>query len=519
HYFDDTIENIFFIDKTTYRTDKKRTINTKIRIGVSTQIFTHKQSVSILRKNIPQATVGEKEYSNWRNRIFSDLGQGILFEDYIYYIPLFFDNSQVIFDYLDKDNSWIHFLSIPTNHSLKKQLNREYSLHAKDKPLPSPDNLYDFDYKKYLKQFNHLEIKEFKSKDIYRTSLKNTIRLELQSIGELVGNLNFTALSQTEEMLSFIGDFFKREGNVIFIYHSKSLKEEINHFLQSREFNEMRSRIHFVKSSIEHGFFYPMDKLLFLGCEDLFRRKKQKTKKMASKKIDLFAEQLTSLSINDYIMHKIYGLGKFLGLKPLETDGNKTDYMVVEYKDGDKVYVPVYKMDQVQKHANADAHLNLDNLKKNKYRLAKQRASQAAKKLAFDLIKLQADRKCTKAYAFSPPDDNYSEFEKSFPFQETPDQLHAIHNVLTDMQKDVPMDHLVCGDVGFGKTEVAIRAAFKAVLDGKQVAILVPTTLLSLQHYHTLKKRFEKFPVVVDFISRIKSSAEEKRIKQQLKEG
>ena len=519
YYFNDTIEEIFFIDKSTYRTDKKKPILGKIHIGISTQVFSRKELVSTLRKNIPLPAVGKKEQLAWRGRIFTDLGQGILFENYNIFTSLFFDDSQYILDYLKKDQTWIHFFSKGDNFSLKERLSKEYALSEKNEILPSPEQLYHFHYEEDLKRFKLLEINPFKTDTYCSSAVDNTIDLNLMSVRDFLSENHFTQFFQAKKMLSFIRDYFRREGHIFFNYHNEAMKEDIGHLLESEGFDEIISRIHWQKSSIERGFYYPQEKIFFLGYGDLFRGKKQKAKKVTRKKVDLFAEQLTSLRINDFIMHKLHGLGKFLGLETLEMDGNKTDYMVVGYQDGDKVFVPVYKMDLVQKHADHDAGLTVENLKKNKYRLAKQKAGQAAKKLAFDLIKLQADRQCVKAYAFSPPDHDYREFELSFPFQETPDQIHAIENVLDEMQKDTPMDHLVCGDVGFGKTEVAIRAAFKAILDGKQVAILVPTTLLSLQHYHTFKKRFENFPVTVDFLSRLKSQKDEKKIKELLAQG
>ena len=519
HYFDDIIEEIFFIDKATYRTDKKRPVVGKIRIGIGGQIFARKELVSILRKNIPLPATGKKKQFTWRNRVFTNLAQGILFENHSIFTSLFFERPQNILDYLKENENWIHFCSAKDGSSLKKRLDDEYALSESDEILPLPEQLYNFDYKKDLERFKHLEIDKFKIDTFSAPAVENTVELNLQSVGEFASKNNFTGLFHTHNMLSFIGDHFKRDGYIFFNYYNEAMREDIYHLLESRGLDEIMPRIHFIKSFIEQGLFYPLEKILFMGCGDLFRGKKQKAKKVTRKKIDLFAEQLTSLCVKDFIMHKLHGLGRFLGLESLEISGNKTDYMVIGYQDGDKVFVPVYKMDQVQKHADYDANLTVDNLKKNRYRLAKKRACQAAKKLAFDLIELQADRQCAKAYAFSPPNSDYHEFEHSFPFEETPDQAHAIENVLADMQKDIPMDHLVCGDVGFGKTEVAIRAAFKAVLDGKQVAILVPTTLLSLQHYHTFKKRFEKFPVIINFLSRIKSSKDEKKVKEQLALG
>jgi transcription-repair coupling factor (superfamily II helicase) len=197
----------------------------------------------------------------------------------------------------------------------------------------------------------------------------------------------------------------------------------------------------------------------------------------------------------------------------------QNDYLVILYEDNDKVYVPVYKLNLVQKHADSSSGLKVASLKSKKFNELKAKARNSVKKLAFDLLRLQAERKLGGGFPFSPPDHMFKEFELSIAFEETPDQSKAINDVIEDMQKQIPMDRLVCGDVGFGKTEVAMRAAMKAVLDKKQVVILVPTTVLALQHYHSFTKRFENFPVIVDFISRFKTPKEKAQTMVKVQEG
>ncbi len=203
----------------------------------------------------------------------------------------------------------------------------------------------------------------------------------------------------------------------------------------------------------------------------------------------------------------------------MDVGEDKTDFLVIQYQNKDKVYLPVYKINLIQKHADSNAQIGVANLRSNKFQQLKDRAKNSVKKLAFDLLKLQAERESSKAYSFSPPDENYREFEMAFPFTETPDQKAAIEKVIDEMQQPRPMDYLVCGDVGFGKTEVAMRAAFKAVLDHKQVAVLVPTTVLALQHYNSFKKRFKDFPVNIEFLSRFKSAKESKQILEDVNDN
>ena len=229
---------------------------------------------------------------------------------------------------------------------------------------------------------------------------------------------------------------------------------------------------------------------------------------------------MATLKRGDYVVHAQYGMGKYLGLESLGLVGAiKTDFMTILYQNDDKIYVPVYKFNLVQKYADLDSRHNLDSLRGQRFSIAKSKARKSAQKLAFDLLELQAKRESSQSFAFGPPDKNYEDFESTFPFQETPDQTQAINKVLEDMQKTRPMDRLVCGDVGFGKTEVAMRAAFKAVCDKKQVAILVPTTILALQHHVSFTDRFKAFPIKIEFLSRFKTPKETKLIKEKLEYG
>src|SRR5690606_2803329 len=221
----------------------------------------------------------------------------------------------------------------------------------------------------------------------------------------------------------------------------------------------------------------------------------------------------------DYVIHSDYGVGLYQGLETLNMGNQTGDFVTILYDGGDKVYVPVYKLNMVQKHADATAILKVANLNTKKFEAQKAKARQSVKKLAFDLLELQAKRKLKKGFAYKAPDHLFKEFELSFPFEETPDQLKAIDDVLEDMQNDSPMDRLICGDVGFGKTEIAMRAAFKAVEDHKQVCILVPTTILAFQHYNSFVTRFKNFPLNIEFVSRFKTAKEISDIYKRLSEG
>ena len=290
----------------------------------------------------------------------------------------------------------------------------------------------------------------------------------------------------------------------------------------------------FHHSKLQEGFLFPLGQALVLTEKELFERKKtrelsfpsaqtiQKNKTQAREESqiqDLFVSQLKDLKIHDFVIHKIFGLGQYQGLKQMEWGGVFSDYLVLEYQDNDKLYVPVYKMDLIQKFVMTETTPNIASLRQTKFQKLKERARESLKKLAFDLLKLLASRAATKSFAFSPWNEEDEQFAEKFPFEETPDQLMAIERVLRDMSQETPMDHLVCGDVGFGKTEVAMRAAFKAVSDGKQVAVLVPTTILALQHHQSFVQRFEGYPFLIDSLSRLKTPKEEKEILEKISTG
>ena len=542
HYFDDMIEEIFPIDPSTYKTDRSRPLaleGEKIRVAVAPPHFSRTDLATTLRKNLPLPSPKFKERFELRKHIFSQLSQGHLFEDYVPFAPLFFEDPKTLLHYLRPKDTLIHFIeSGQLKHEaleFKERLHQEYDA-LKESPdsvllLPPPEFLYEYNLESdgHLKNFKALKVMSLDMEvDFDPPSLEDRIELQLDMSKTFINrHINFGPTSSRatsrfdtlKRTFLFLKEHFSEGGgHLVFSYHNESAKKEMEYLLELAEFGQ--SQFHFVKSKLDEGLYYPSENTLILTEGDLFSRKQDKVKRVAtSQKVDLFAEQLASLAPGDFVMHKDHGLGQYLGLETLEAGGIKSDYVVVSYRGGDKIYVPVYKIDLVQKHASASAQLTLANLRSSKYKLAKARAKSAAKALAFDLLQLQARRQTSKAFAFSPPDHHFREFELSFPFEETPDQAQAIQNVLDQMQKDTPMDHLICGDVGFGKTEVAMRVAFKAILDSKQVAILVPTTLLALQHYHTFRKRFEGFAVHIDFLSRLKGPKEERQIKEKVAQG
>jgi len=269
---------------------------------------------------------------------------------------------------------------------------------------------------------------------------------------------------------------------------------------------------------LSSGFRLAAERITFLTDEEIFGPKVRKPVRDGRGGLDLSA--FAQLKDGDAVVHKEHGIGLYRGLIPMELEGTRNDFLIIEYQGGDKLYLPVYRMNLVQRYTGAgEKEPKLDKMGGATWAKIRGKSEKVIKELAGDLLNLYAARTAGHKPPFSPPNEMFEAFEAAFPFEETPDQDRAIRDVLEDMQKDKPMDRLVLGDVGYGKTEVALRAAFKAVLDGRQVAFLVPTTLLAFQHHERFVQRFKDYPVTVDVLSRFRSPAEQKATIKNVTEG
>jgi transcription-repair coupling factor (superfamily II helicase) len=259
------------------------------------------------------------------------------------------------------------------------------------------------------------------------------------------------------------------------------------------------------------GFRLPDEKLAVVTEEEIFGRR---VRRRPRKDVRALLSSLAELKEGDYVVHADHGIGRYHGLQHLSMGPTEGDFLHLEYAGGDKLYLPVERIEKVQKYVGGEGQTpRLDKMGGGAWEKAKLKARAAVEELARELLKIYARRELSQGFAYSPPDRVFREFEAAFPYEETPDQLQAIQEVLADMESTRPVDRLVCGDVGYGKTEVAIRAAFRAALDGRQVAVLVPTTVLARQHWETFRERFKGYPVEVDMVSRFRSPGE---IKQTL---
>ena len=278
------------------------------------------------------------------------------------------------------------------------------------------------------------------------------------------------------------------------------------------------SNIEFAKGDISRGSDFYEDKLVYISEFDIFGKTKFVKKRKASTKEK--AVFFSELKPGDYIVHENHGIGLFKGMEQIIVEGEKKDYLLIQYAGTDRLFVPVDQMGFLQKYVGAEGiKPKINKLSGGDWKATKAKAKLAIAEMTGQLLELYAKRQGRHGYAFGPDSSWQKEFEDSFPFAETEDQLVATEEIKGDMEKDFAMDRLLCGDVGFGKTEVAARAIFKCIADGKQAVVLVPTTILAIQHYHTLKERFEKFPMKVAVISRFQSKKEQDEIIKNMAKG
>ena len=281
------------------------------------------------------------------------------------------------------------------------------------------------------------------------------------------------------------------------------------------------SSVYLVRALVRRGTLLPEPRVALIGSEDLFESSALVARPGARRRAGAaFAADIGDLKPGDYVVHATHGVGRFLGLRELSKDGYSGDFMLLEYADQARLYVPLTRLDLVQKYrGTGDVTPKLDRLGGATWSRTKARVKAKVRDMAEELLRLYAERQLAQGHAFSPDSDWQREFDEAFEYTETADQLTAIEEIKRDMERPQPMDRLLCGDVGYGKTEVAMRAAFKALGDGKQVAVLAPTTVLCLQHYETFRNRFAPFPVRIEMLSRFRSLREIDAVLKDLAAG
>ena len=320
--------------------------------------------------------------------------------------------------------------------------------------------------------------------------------------------------NRMESLYPRLQEWLEKDYEIILAIRNKSLQEELARQLSDHHV----SGVQFTALAYESGFISPDMGIALLSERDLWPKKTEiskKTKKPVEQRM-----LVEDLKLGDYVVHENYGIGIYRGVTQVLSDGVTREYLLLQYAGTDKLYLPIDKLDLLFRYSSSeDKHPRLSKLGGADWERTRKRVADSIQDMAEDLLHLYATRESMEGFAFSPDTPWQSQFEDDFPYQETPDQLKAIQDTKRDMEARKPMDRIVCGDVGYGKTEVAMRAAFKAIMDGKQVAILVPTTLLAEQHYQTFSQRFENYPANIEVLSRFRSPGQQKKIVQEINQG
>ncbi len=282
---------------------------------------------------------------------------------------------------------------------------------------------------------------------------------------------------------------------------------------------DKKAALFLVAGKISASFVFPAMNLVFLSAEEIFVKKIPRRRTRSTRE-GYFLKSFGDLQEGDFVVHIDFGIGVYKGLKKITVGKIENDFLVIEYSEGDKLYLPVNSLEKIQRYLGPDGYTpKIDKMGGSSWDAVKERVKKSVKEVAEEMVAIYAAREVMERDSFSPPDRIYEEFCSTFEFEETPDQVKAIEDIHLDMDETKPMDRLICGDAGFGKTEVALRAALRAVMDGKQVAVLVPTTILAEQHYSTFSRRLKDFPVYVEVLNRFKSAGEQKKIIGDIKTG
>ncbi len=527
HYFDDMIEHIYKIDPNSYKTLRENELE-QIKINPTAKFILQEQYIANFHQALNTTTSPTRNITDRKRLLLNHLRQGQLFEDYPKFFSLFFKNQTTLFNILNEDNNLLFNLldaeqSICDLENFFDLAKEEFQLAQEQDNiislLPKPELLYDLAILEKIKKqkiitTNSISVSQQIEDDFYN------VHIGLSDLKNFLATPHLAQEQLIEKVLCKIKKEFAHNGHILLYTKHQSTKEKIKYLLEQKEFPaNIRERFLYRHGDIKKSFFHQSSNTLALSEAELFKRQQKKKTKHLEANQDLFAEQLSTLKAGDFVIHRDYGIARYLGMELVKLGEVTSDFLILEFQQQDKIYLPVYKVNLIQKQGGAETELKVASLRNNKFQQIKNKARDSAKKLAFDLLRLQAERANAKAFAFSPPGELYENFAQEFSFTLTPDQERTIELVLEDMQQDKPMDHLVCGDVGFGKTEVAMRAAFKAVEDNKQVVILVPTTVLALQHYNSFLTRFKNFPIEIEFLSRFKTTKESKEIKEKLSRG
>jgi transcription-repair coupling factor (superfamily II helicase) len=520
-FFDDEIESLRLFDADSQLSGQQIE---QIRILPAREIPLDQASIRNFRDRYRERFEGQPS----RSRVYQEVSDGIAHGGIEYYLPLFFASTTSLLDYLPANC----ILYVPSDifqilEIAWQDIHERYQLYSLDpeRPILLPEESFEQpqEIREHFNAYSRIEyssqsLRESSSTFNLPTKLPPAIRIE----------------ARYEDPARAIIDFLEKfDGRILFTADSPGRLEIIYEMLIARnldisriegwqEFLNADQDIGVTVSPIQNSVLLPEAAIAIITEQQLFGGKSQQRsrKRLSKRDPETIIRQLNDLQEGTPVVHLEYGVGRYLGLMTLEASGITGEFLNLEYADGDKLYVPVHSLNLISRYTGASAEkAPLHKLGSNQWSKARLRAIKKIRDTAAELLDVYARRAARPGHRFHWAEADYQAFVDGFSFEPTEDQAHTIEEVLKDMASDKPMDRIVCGDVGFGKTEVALRASFAAVQDGKQVAILVPTTLLAQQHDQTFKNRFANWPILIEVLSRFRSRKEIMKVIEEMRNG
>ena len=518
-YFDDEIESIRFFNLVTQRTVenlKAIEILPASELVIDANIL--KDKIYSLESKLNDLS---KRDFNLKHEVISKLTYELMTLKnrnnnstfYKYYTYLLNNKTSSLLEYFDKENT-VFVLSnenlIKDNYDLFMQELLDYKLEIKETYNNFIDYNFNLDLNNLLTRFNFIKLEEFSS---------SNNKIETRSVSAMHGNKTHIA--------SLIEDYNKRDYTVILCLDNglqidfiKNIYADLNYKLFYLKDSNIKEKNYFIEKNIKDGFELVNKRIVFISTNELFGNYHINKTSLTRFKNAQVIRNVDNLGEGDYVVHEVHGIGKYKGISTLEIDGIHHDYLNIVYKDDVEIFVPLEQFKLVRKYVSKEGVVpKLNKVGSNEWAKTKQRIKNRVNDIADKLIKLYSERNVLEGFSYEVDDELLNDFFSSFPYELTSDQKKAYLDIVNDMQKNEPMDRLICGDVGFGKTELAFRAAYIAILNNKQVAMLCPTTLLSRQHFKVALERFQNFGINIKLVNRFISIKEQSQIIKDLKDG
>ena len=515
--FGEIIEGIRLFDPETQRSAES---TTTISLLPAREFPITSESIDLFRQNFRRLFEGDPQ----QQQIYREVSRGNPSQGIDYYFPLFFENTGTLFDYLPDAVGWVIDRALPeASNTFWSGIHDRHALVAQDPERHVLPPHYLFQTTQELTE------KMSDQQVIHLTQGSGSI----VSYGTKLPGEYPVETDKDSPYNSLISHLRTTNRTILIVADSLGRKEVLKEIIESYGFNSTDSHwkditgrdptvINFSVGSLERGLILENEQIEVISNTQLYghRVTRERRPERSARDPHSIIRSLAELNIGDPIVHDEHGVGRYLGLQTLGIEQQNTEFLALEYRDGDRLYVPVLSLDVVNRYIGGQAdQITLNKLGTEDWSRSKKRAQEKTYDVAVELLELQAARQGRVGLAMDIPGREYVSFSSRFPYEETPDQLSAMSEVLTDLESGNPMDRMICGDVGFGKTEIALRAAFIAVHNNKQVAVLVPTTLLAQQHFNTFAERFSGTAINIGLLSRFRGAADNKTLLSALRDG